>query len=54
MVLEFSIDSVPRDFNVISSHVIDKVKVFDDNLLKVKALHAPKVNEDRLELYLKT
>lgn len=48
------IDEVPKDANVISSHVIYKVKVNDDKSLKLKARIAPHGNEDSIKNELRS
>ena len=48
------ISSVPADANVISSHVIYKVKLLDDNSLQMKSRIAPHGNKDHDRAELKT
>ena len=45
---------VPAESNVISSHVIYKIKVTDDGSLKLKARIAPHGNEDSLRYEMRT
>ncbi len=49
-----SIDKVPNSSNVITSHVIYKVKANDDGTLKMKARIAPHGNKDKDRDLLKT
>lgn len=37
---------LPRDANIVSSHVVYKIKVEDDDSLRLKARIAPHGNED--------
>ena len=53
-VREVSIDKVPKDSNVITSHVIYKVKANDNGSLKMKARIAPHGNKDKDRFELKT
>ena len=46
-VRELSIDKEPKDSNVITSHIIHKVKANDNGSLKMKARIAPFGNEDK-------
>lgn len=47
-------NSVPRDANIISGHVIYKVKVLDDATFKLKTRIAPHGNEDSDKSLMKT
>lgn len=53
-VKKVPIEDVPKNANVISSHVIYKVKVKDDKSLKLKARIAPHGNENSLKNELKS
>ena len=53
-VREVSVDKVPKGSNVITSHVIYKVKANDDGKLKMKARIAPHGNKDKDRDLLKT
>jgi len=53
-VKEINVKSVPSNANVITSHVIYKVKANDDGSLKMKARIAPHGNKDRERQDLKT
>lgn len=48
------IDDVPKNANIISSHVIYKIKISDDASLKLKARIAPHGNEDSFKFDLKS
>lgn len=47
-------DDVPSDANIISSHVIYKTKVSDDESLKLKARIAPHGNEDSMRYEMRS
>ena len=47
-------DTVPSNANVISSHVIYKIKLNDDNSLKLKARIAPHGNQDSMKTDLRS
>ena len=53
-VCEESVNKVPKGSNLITSHVIYKVKANDDGPLKMKARIAPHGNKDKDRDLLKT
>ena len=53
-VRKVSMEKIPRNANVITSHVIYEVKVNDDGPLKMKARIAPGGNKDKDRNILKT
>lgn len=53
-VREIPRDSVPTDSNVISSHVLYKLKLNDDNSLKLKGRIAPHGNQDSMKMDLRS
>eukprot|EP00178_Gracilaria_changii_P016074 TRINITY_DN453_c0_g1_i1.p1 TRINITY_DN453_c0_g1~~TRINITY_DN453_c0_g1_i1.p1 ORF type:complete len:311 (-),score=40.62 TRINITY_DN453_c0_g1_i1:1250-2182(-) len=54
IVREVHVSRVPANANIISSHVLYKVKIKDDNSLMMKARIAPHGNKDREKQLLKT
>lgn len=48
------LSEVSKDVNVNSSHVLYRVKIFDDQNLNVKARIAPHGNEDSLRIVLRS
>ena len=53
-VRKISMEKIPRNANVITSHVIYKVKVNNDGSLKMKFRTAPQGNRDKDRNILKT
>lgn len=53
-VREVHRDNIPQHANIISSHTIYKIKINDDQTLKLKARIAPHGNEDSLKNELKS
>lgn len=48
------IASIPDDTNIISSHTVYKIKIEDDDSLRLKARIAPHGNEDKIKQSLKS
>ena len=48
------VSKVPKDSNIITSHVLYKVRANDNGSLKLKARIAPHGNKDRDKAFLKT